>query len=653
VAGNRSIFIRELKFFGLVFALSMAMFSFFRLLFFFVYNADFDSVPAGEIFSGFIHGLRFDAAISAMGLAAVLILSCLPFVNRFKLFRWLWIAAAHIVIIVFFLLLLADLQYFQHARKRLGYEAFAYLDSTFLPVIKTAVIEKPHYIILTLLFIAAFIGLARLVIKRLKLTRYEPAPLKTYLLAYLVLVPLLVVLGRGGLQRVPLRTADSFISSYNAVNILTINSPHLAFRSLGKSHRVNLMDSEKARRISLELLDIKDENVVDPAYPIFVKTTRQTDTIVPYNVVLILMESWTGKFVGPNGDRLGVTPVFNRLAETGLFFNRFFATGFRSTSGLFSTLTGIPDQVGVPVMRRAELLDNFGSLSNLLKQYNYRNIFVHGGLLDFDNLENMLVHEKFDHVIGKNELKGCGGPERTWGYDDEYAFIRAHEEFDRLGGKPFFGMIFTVTNHAPYKLPDERFAVFDERDHPEYAFLNAYHYSDWALGEFFKRAEKADYFKNTIFIITGDHTHHGGKLNMFENQHLPLLLYAPGIVEPGIKATVGSQVDILPTVAELLNLPYRAALGRDLLSLGENDGFALWISGQGIGWAENDYIAFMGLDNKRPMVYDFINRDFSDNLALRETVLADSIRMKADALYQLSADLLRDNKIIPAEYISF
>lgn len=653
MAGKGNIFTRELKFFGFVFVFSMAMFSFFRFLFFIVYNADFDSVPVVEILSGFIHGMRFDAAISAMGLTAILVLSCLPFINRFRLFRWLWIIAAHVVIIVFFLLLTADLQYFQHARKRLGYEAFAYLDSAFLPILKTAVIEKPHYLILTLLFLAVFIGLARLVVKKLKLTRFEPLPLKTYLLVYLVLVPLLAILGRGGLQRVPLRTADSFISTYNAVNILTVNSPHLAFRSLGKTRRVDLMDSERARQVSLGLLGIEDNNIIDPAYPIFIKKTRETDTIVPYNVVIILMESWTGKFVGPDGDRLGVTPIFNRLADSGLFFNRFFATGFRSTSGLFSTLTGIPDQVGVPVMRRAELMDNFGSLSNLLKKQNYRNIFVHGGLLDFDNLENMLVHEKFDLIIGKNELKDCGGPERTWGYDDEYAFMRAHEEFNRLDGQPFFGMIFSVTNHAPYKLPDESFAIFDEQDHPEYAFLNAYRYSDWALGEFFKMAEKADYFKNTIFIITGDHTHHGGQLDIFENQHIPFLLYAPGIIEPGIKATISSQVDILPTVAGLLNLPYRAALGRDLLSLGENDGFALWISGQGIGWAENDYIAFMGLDNKRPLVYDFINRDYSDNLALRDTVLADSIRMKADALYQLSADLLRYNKIIPAEYISF
>jgi len=286
------------------------------------------------------------------------------------------------------------------------------------------------------------------------------------------------------------------------------------------------------------------------------------------------------------------------------------------------------------------------SVSILFKAQGYRNIFVHGGLHDFDNLENMLVHEQFDVIIGKEAMKECGGPERTWGYDDEYMFKRAHQEFLKCGNQPFFGYIFTVSNHAPYDLPDQSHYVFGPGDHEEYRFLNGLRYSDWALGEFFALASKVDYFENTIFIITADHTHHTN-LNLYENQNIPLLIYAPGIISPGIRSTVAAQSDILPTVAALLRLPYHAAMGRDLLSLPEQAGFAFWISGQGIGWVESDYIAVMGLDDRLPIVYDYRVADFTTNVSEIDTTLGRAIRVKANAIYQFSSDLLATDRIFP------
>jgi phosphoglycerol transferase MdoB-like AlkP superfamily enzyme len=651
VARKPRLLTRELRFLGLVFVFSMLMLTCFRLLFLLVYGTHFGSVPAGEILLAHVHGLRFDAATCAIGLGGALVLSGLPVVNRIYLFRWLWILVATGVVAVLFLLSVADLQYFRHSGKRLGYEAFAYLDSSILPILRTSAADQPHYIVLALVFLAVFVLLARVVVRRMDLIRPEPVTWKTYVLVYLILAPVLFVFARGGVQRVPLGISDSFISSHSAVSTLTINGPYLAFRSLGKQVRVNLMDSEQARRIATQMLGIRSEDVIDPDYPILVRTARESDTALPYNVVIILLESWAGKFVGPNGDTLGVTPRLNRLAEQGLLFNRFFASGFRSTSGLFCTLTGICDQVGKPVMRRAELSNNFGSLSNLLRKQGYRNIFVYGGALDFDNVDNMLVHERFDVIVGQKDFRGCDDMEGAWGFADECIYSRAHKEFLRCGDQPFFGMVFTVSSHAPYDLPDERFAIFDESHHPDHAFLNACHYADWALGEYLQKAQAAGYLENTIFVITSDHTYHGGNLDLFENQHIPLLLYAPGLIEPGVRATIGSQVDILPTVAALLDLPHRAALGRDLLSVDEKDGFALWVAGQGVGWAEKDYIALVGLDGRRPAVYDLRTRDFGTNIAAQDTMLADSIRLRAGALYQLSSDLLRSNSIIPAEYI--
>ena len=113
------------------------------------------------------------------------------------------------------------------------------------------------------------------------------------------------------------------------------------------------MESEKAEKISLELLGLDHARQSHTQYPLLVQAQGfSADSLLKYNVVIIMMENFTAKYTAAGGDSLGVTPCFNALARDGLLFDRFFATGFRSTSGLFSVLTGIPDQPGVPVMRR-------------------------------------------------------------------------------------------------------------------------------------------------------------------------------------------------------------------------------------------------------------------------------------------------------------
>lgn len=636
---------KELRFFLRAFGASMAMFSLFRLAFYLLYRDEFSGVPLFELGKAFLFGLRFDAALTAVGFAGILILSHVPIFGRLRPYRALWILAAHLIFLVYFLLAFADLLYFQFSHKRLGYEAFVYLNASLLPIVKTAFLSHPVLFLAGLAVLVFSVRLALRAVRTERLVDFAPIGAKRLLIIYLIFVPLLVVVARGGLQRVPLREADAFISHYNPVNMLTINGPYTALRSVYRSKPVRLVDAETARARTLALLGLDNQPMIDPAYPLY----RTTDSR-PFrrlNVVIILMESWSGKFTGPLGDTMGITPEFNKLARDGVVFNRFFANGYRTTSGTFCTLTGFPDQVGLPILRLQELQDNFASLSVRLKQQGYTNIFVHGGILDFENLGNMLEHEKFDIIIGNRQMRDCGGKDKAWGYDDQYIFDRALREFRAASDRPFFGYILSVSTHPPGEMDSDSFAIVSEDQHPESRYLNAYHYSDWALGRFFAQARAESWFDSTIFVITGDHTHHTN-LNMFENQQIPMLIYAPTILSPAVHSVVGSQMDIPVTLASLLGLPYRADMGRDLFALPDSAGFALWISGENLGWIESDYIAIMGLDSRTPLVYDYRRGDFSTDRARLNPPLGDSIRVRAQSYYQLATDLLYSNKIVPA-----
>lgn len=166
---------------------------------------------------------------------------------------------------------------------------------------------------------------------------------------------------------------------------------------------------------------------------------------------------------------------------------------------------------------------------------------------------------------------------------DEDMFSRAVEELDKIDyEQPFFAMLQTLSNHTPYALPEELPfpRITDRGEYSEH--LTAMKYSDWALGEFFRRIKDKPYYNETLFVILGDHGF-GVKPQISDIDllrfHVPLLLIAPGLTQTfGQRiTTVATQVDVVPTAIGLLGKPFtHQCWGRDILSLdADDDGFGM------------------------------------------------------------------------------
>jgi phosphoglycerol transferase MdoB-like AlkP superfamily enzyme len=153
----------------------------------------------------------------------------------------------------------------------------------------------------------------------------------------------------------------------------------------------------------------------------------------------------------------------------------------------------------------------------------------------------------------------------------------AHEK------QPFLAYVYTGSTHEPFaRLP----ARFEKRPHgslTEDGFLNTLYYSDWSLGEFMKKVAQTDWFKNTIFVFVADHPI--GKFGIAkipDRFHVPLLIYAPGLVKPGTNDVVASQLDIFPTLVDLMGFedPF-SALGDSLMH--KQNGVAFVSAGSIVG----------------------------------------------------------------------
>jgi phosphoglycerol transferase MdoB-like AlkP superfamily enzyme len=298
------------------------------------------------------------------------------------------------------------------------------------------------------------------------------------------------------------------------------------------------------------------------------------------NVVVIIMESFSGEFVGALQRDFGVTPEFDRLAEEGLLFDHFFSNGTHTHQGMFASLASFPNIPGNEfLMQQPQGQNAFSGLSDLLKERGFSDLYVYNGDFAWDNQEGFFRNQGMTRFVGRKDYLDPKFVNPTWGVSDEDMYARALIELAKIAKKsPFYAILQTLSNHTPYVLPSPLpFDPVPANSVPLSEHLTAMKYSDWALGQFFKAAKQSSYYDETLFVITGDHGFSlpqqltGIDILRF---HVPLLLIGPEIRETYGSRTsvVGTQVDLVPTIVGLLGQPFvHQSWGRNLLALPEGD----------------------------------------------------------------------------------
>ncbi|MFC1592168.1 LTA synthase family protein [Thermodesulfobacteriota bacterium] len=400
--------------------------------------------------------------------------------------------------------------------------------------------------------------------------------------ALLFVLLLTVVLMRGTLERRPLNPAAASITKNRLANEITgsgvfkvvyeglqrMRSKYIPLKKV-----IPTLNNPEALERAQEYFAAKGTLTGDSANPL----STRVDTGRPrknLNVVLIVMESLTAKVIGTLGGNPDATPEFNRIAEEGVLLENCYATGERTIQGLESIVCSFPPLPGVGAVRRPQAQSGFTTLGSVLKQRGYRTVFFYGGQGIFDHKIGFFLGNGYDTFLEEKDFKN---PifKTPWGASDEDLYQRANEMGRRLSeqGRPFFFTILTSSLHSPWIYPEGKIEKFN-RDVSippgfEYEELNNYKYADYALGNYFRDARKADYFKDTVFIIIGDHGVHlrGNELIPVSEYRVGALLYAPGLLQPQRIQRPVSQMAISPTILGLLGGTYRTTFfGLDIFS---------------------------------------------------------------------------------------
>jgi phosphoglycerol transferase MdoB-like AlkP superfamily enzyme len=446
-------------------------------------------------------------------------------------------------------------------------------------------------------------------------------------LASLLYAALLVVPLRGGTQQIPVNQSDVYFSRIAFANHAALNAPWNLMSALvlraNEQPLAPFMPDSAARRLVAGL------------YPLAVGAAAPADSAAPVlttsrpNVLFIILESFTAKLVGSVGGERGVTPNLDSLARTGILFDSIYAAGDRSQKGLVSLLSGYPNQPTTSIIKFPRKTENLPHLCRTLAAAGYSSGYYYGGELAFANMKSYLQTAGYEHLTERSDF-AAADQNSKWGAHDGVLFNRVLSDLARQR-QPFFVTAFTLSSHEPFDVPMKtRFPGQTEED----LFRNSVFYTDYALGEFLKKARQQPWYANTLLVLVADHGHilPGNSSNQSPQKfHIPLLL-AGGAIRPEnrgrVVSTIGSQTDVAATLLHQLRLPAADYVwSRDLLAPRAAP-FAFYTFNNGFGVVSPAGIA----------TYDNVSRNASE----RGAAVPDTQIRLGEALEQVSlADFAR------------
>jgi len=328
----------------------------------------------------------------------------------------------------------------------------------------------------------------------------------------------------------------------------------------------------------------------------FVATQKLPDNIQYYgtqkgkNVFMIHLESFQQFLIDYKVDGQEVTPNLNKFYhdQNTLSFDNFYnQVGQGKTSdaemmqenSLFGLATG-------SAMVKYGTNNTFESLPAILGQRGYTTAAFHGDVASFWNRDNTYKSFGYDYFFSKSYYPNANKANYNVGYGmKDKIFLRDSAQYIEQLPQPFYAKLITVTNHYPYDLDKQNidFPATKTGDNTVDGYVQTAHYLDQSFGELMAYLKKVGLYNNSVFVLYGDHygisENHQPAIaqllgkdkvtnyDLANFQKVPFMIHATGL-KGGIDHTYGGEIDMMPTLLDLLGVPDdgMTMFGQDMLS---------------------------------------------------------------------------------------
>ena len=617
-----------------------------RLAFFLENYATYEHlVGADGWWSIVVGGLYFDTSAIAYTNALYVLLVLLPIPQKEgplwqRICKWLFVVVNSLGLAMN----LGDSVYFQYTARRTTIAFFSEFsgDEKLGSIVGYEFIQH-WYLVLLFLVLAAVLWWCYVV------PRVATVPRRRYYLSQcvsLLIAAYAVFAGiRGGLwdnRPIKISTANQFIIKPNDASLI-LNTPFTMIRTIGHSSYHNpayfTSDSEL-------------ESIYSPLHTPVADSTSQKK-----NIVVIFLESFGREYVGSlNSEVLpgykGYTPFLDSLMQQAVSFRYTYANGRSSVDAMPSSLSGLPMFVE-SFVAASHATNHLEGVASCLSQMGYQTAFFHGAPASSLGFQGFTRSTGFQQCFAQEDYeadsrtRGAADSDNWWGIWDE-PFLQYFRMKMSDMQEPFMTALFTLTSHHPFHIPEQYAKTFPEEELPIHKCIR---YTDHALSRFFREAAKEPWFRNTLFIMTGDHTNmsnhaeYKSGINQFSTT---IIVYDPsGQLKPGIREGIAQQTDIMPTILGYVgyNRPY-VAFGSDLFHTPAADTWAVNYLDGVYQYCKGDYV--LQFDGQQAIgVYRLTDHLMQHNLK-GQCQEQPQMEREVKAIIQQYMQRMIDNKLTPS-----
>ncbi len=522
-----------------------------RILFF-AFNSSLFQSQSSDILGAYFFGIRFDISAIIYLNSIYIFLVLLPFNFRsHKIYQKIIFSIFIITNSIGLIANFADIIYYRYTFKRTTADIFSYFGvggdfNKLLP----RFLHDFWYI--ALIWMGIIVLTFYLYKKPIPSNSTSLKPLKYYLKGlaiFIVSIGICIIGMRGGLQLRPINIITASLNVDSKLSPVVLNTPFTIIQTIGKQ--------------DLKIVHYFSENELKSIFnPIHTTLNNNLlpDTIKPKkNIVLIIVESLSQEHISYYNPAIknagNLSPFIDSLCLKSLCFNGF-ANGKKSIEGIPALISGIPTLMTTAFVSSPYSNNQHLSLASGLKKMNYTSLFFHGGTNGTMAFNSYAKNAGFDYYIGRTEYNNESDYDGHWGIWDEPFLQFCIKEMNKHQNKTFLSVIFTLSSHHPYSIPDKYKNKFPNGKTPIHKTIA---YVDYALRQFFNKASQEPWYKNTLFIITADHTsepYFENAKNNYGGFQIPMIFFDPtNDLSKYSNQSTFQQIDLLPSILAYLKYP--------------------------------------------------------------------------------------------------
>ncbi|MFB3170978.1 LTA synthase family protein [Neobacillus sp. 179-C4.2 HS] len=272
-----------------------------------------------------------------------------------------------------------------------------------------------------------------------------------------------------------------------------------------------------------------------------------------------------------------ITPNLNALLKESAYFDNVYqqiGAGNTSDAEWLMHTSLYPEGMD-PTVNTLEG-EEIPSLVRTLKKNGYGAATYHADDITYWSRDKLYPALGFDYIYTSNEIPN--EKEIGFGPADEVLFHFVDEQLPKQlkTHEKMYSNIITLTSHTPFEMPEEyEFLDLPENYKETYVgnYFQSVRYTDEQIGLFIKQLKNLGIYDESVILIYGDHSGlHGAPVTekdktllkevlgheytMQDRFVVPVFFTVPGLFTGEKYSNLGGQVDLMPTLLNLLGIEH-------------------------------------------------------------------------------------------------